>query len=211
MPVSSPAKLSSVLSEFQGPNNLKAYNRNGPYVPSNSYNNAISTNANNLKLSTFAGARKTLPVQLPASILDVSDNSWHKYTPNLTHHSGAKIVFKGTGEATGQTGRLGGQDPIFSLGNWISGMAATGVEINLTTTSKTPASWPNKSTGGWVGFSSNSTEYAFSIHTTFYWDAWSEPPFGDIIQYNFNIAVRDKASGVALGNFGALIQCLMEV
>lgn len=63
MAVSNPASLSSVRTEFGGgspPANLKAYNRNGTYVPTNGTTGSISTDPNTLALSQFNGAANTV-------------------------------------------------------------------------------------------------------------------------------------------------------
>jgi len=57
MPVSNPAKLSSIKAEFGGPNNLSAYTRGGTYVPMNSPSQ-IKTTVNGLAISQFNGVSK---------------------------------------------------------------------------------------------------------------------------------------------------------
>jgi len=64
MPVPTPPYLTAIRSEFTGPNNLKAYYRNGSYVPTNQYNMSISTTESGLAVSQFSGARKDLPIEL---------------------------------------------------------------------------------------------------------------------------------------------------
>jgi len=64
VPVPSPPYLTAIKSEFNGPNNLKAYRRNGPHVPTNQWNMNISTTESGLAVSQFSGARKDIPIQL---------------------------------------------------------------------------------------------------------------------------------------------------
>lgn len=67
--VTNPARLGSVQAVFGGPGNLRAYNRGGSYVPSGpAENNNISTNADSLRLSTFAGATDVVVIPFTASL-----------------------------------------------------------------------------------------------------------------------------------------------
>lgn len=54
-------KFSQVKAFFNGPNDLSAYVRGGPYVPNIPANAAISTTAAGLKLSQFSGADNPPP------------------------------------------------------------------------------------------------------------------------------------------------------
>lgn len=71
MTVPATPKLSDVIAEFGSngsPKNLGAYVRGGAYVPNTSANSAIATSASGLKLSQFAGAKKTVPMSLSLSV-----------------------------------------------------------------------------------------------------------------------------------------------
>jgi len=61
MTVSNPATLTSIKSEFNGPNDFKAYYRGGPYVPI-SMPNQISTTQNGLAISQFSGVSNDPPI-----------------------------------------------------------------------------------------------------------------------------------------------------
>jgi len=63
MAVSNPATMSSIKSEFGGPNNLSAYVRGGTYVPMNAANQ-ISTTVSGLAVSQFSGVIKPVSVYL---------------------------------------------------------------------------------------------------------------------------------------------------
>lgn len=66
--------FSQVKAFFNGPNNLSAYVRGGPYVPNIPANAAISTTAAGLKLSQFSGADNSLPYT-PITSVTISGNN----------------------------------------------------------------------------------------------------------------------------------------
>jgi hypothetical protein len=82
--VSNPAKLSSVKAEFGGPNNLTAYYRGGPYVPSDA-SSTISTTAAGLKLSQFNGVTKPAALTASANPSSVSGSRTTGGTVNSTN------------------------------------------------------------------------------------------------------------------------------
>lgn len=64
MPITSPASLTKIVSEFGGPGNLAAYVRGGSYVPNISAFNAISATTSGLAISQFlniSALNATLP------------------------------------------------------------------------------------------------------------------------------------------------------
>jgi len=146
MPVATPPFMSSIKNEFQGPNNLRAYNRNGTYVPTNSYNNNISTDPNALKISQYAGARKEMPVSFSSSVNEevlTTGNS-----PYLLAHVEVKMngewIVNTTAQSrsglwyTGSTAGLTFQQSGALTGPWIDGY--DGHIHHNSTTRQTPGS-----------------------------------------------------------------------
>lgn len=150
MAVSNPPSMSSVIAEFGGPGNLRAYYRGGAYVPNTGANAAISTDPNSLRLSQFAGASKATYVPMTLSIDDVYGatrvgisndligssyanvaNGTAPYTFSTIFVSGASFTISGTSSQTPSFHRAGNPPATFANGYYQTTVTdATGATIS---------------------------------------------------------------------------------
>jgi len=165
MPVSNPPSMGSIVAEFGGPGNLKAYYRNGPLVPSNQWNMSISTNANSLAVSQFAGARKDVPVTLN----DINfTNSWFNIPWNYTSITRTQIVVYPDGHFT----YIG---PLYSY----QGAIVTTGPVNIASVllSSSTLEYRMAGTSSWIDFISPHTVTGNLVDPTSFSHAYFEADF----------------------------------
>lgn len=89
MAVTNPPTMKSIIATFGGPNNLRAYARDGGYVPTNGTTTNISTNAGALTMRQFSGADKTTtsPTTLSAAGSPISATKRQESTASTVEGS----------------------------------------------------------------------------------------------------------------------------
>jgi hypothetical protein len=127
--VTSPVSQSKVRTEFGGaspPANLKAYNKGGTYVPSNTTTANVATDPNLLRLSQFDGASN--------NVVSVTLSNHTVYgDDNTTSPAAASVSLNNTGTFTWSSSNGGGS----FAGQWMSGDTASNYEVLATTTAGT--------------------------------------------------------------------------
>jgi len=198
MPVSNPAKMSSIKAEFGGTNKLSDYRRGGTYVPSNSAS-TISTTVNGLAISQFSGVSKPAPA--PSLTLQQTD-IWHGfYIPEGfgLAEANAAVYLNLDGKVNKMHTFNGGT----SGGNWLSG-AVNGLlqyKVNSISTDNigygpyTITKFPNATTG-WLDLNSHLTIALILDRSNNSSNWWVNAG----VELNAQIGFRFKSNQQSLGN-----------
>jgi len=173
MAITAPISMSKIQTEFQGPNNLRAYNRGGSYVPNISANNNISTDTNNL--SQFLGAMKQPPFAFTTPFLiQVGATIWNKSPYDLFFYiQGATIV---SHDKTGAINHY--TEPLLDMEVWYTGTPPP-LEGRYRTKHPYEANWSY-----WVNWAAMTNNYYVAT-------GWE----GDYPYREFEVQLRPVGSG----------------
>lgn len=174
MPVTNPPALSSIRTEFQGPNNFKPYVRNGAHVPTNSTTGAISTTEAGLAMSQFANAQKTVA---STPLINPSPNPAHGYSQGQTFQ-----------QDCGRTIDLfpsGGNGTYTYTATLVNYAGGTNPAITFNTANNTAVGWLRLNAGinntatGWVEYDIYATSggmYSNTVRVRFNLEYYHENP-----------------------------------
>ena len=186
MPVTSPASLSKIVSEFGGPGNLAAYVRGGSYVPNISALNAISATTSGLAISQFLNTsilNATLPQHDAGFGYDVNLQASGGPNGSFASWAACSLILRADGSGTYRESNVNTGDNDFNFTWLLSGSASSYYGYLDTPTGDSP-------TSGTVATS-------LQLNTTREWQWYVESPYpdGGYISANATGNLRIKNSG----------------